>query len=57
MLWLILWLFWSIYSSVNFRIYENISKIAIVHGDDFTVGYLLDYPYFKKTLNGQLWIR
>ena len=50
MLWLILWLFWSIYSSVNFRIYENISKIAIVHGDDFTVGYLLDYPYLKKKL-------
>ena len=29
--------------------YENISKIAIVQGDDYTTGCLLDYPYFKNS--------
>ena len=28
--------------------YENIRKIAIGHGDDYTTGCLLDYTYFKK---------
>ena len=26
--------------------YENIRKIATGQGDDYTTGYLLDYPYF-----------
>ena len=29
--------------------YENIRKIAIGQGDDYTTGCLLDYPYFKDT--------
>ena len=29
--------------------YENIGKIAISHGDDYTTGCLLDYPYFKDS--------
>ena len=29
--------------------YDNIRKIAINQGDDYTTGCLLDYPYFKKT--------
>ena len=29
--------------------YDNIRKIAIGQGDDYTTGCLLDYPYFKKT--------
>ena len=28
--------------------YENIRKIAIGQGDDFTTGCLLDYIYFKN---------
>ena len=28
--------------------YENIRKIAIVQGDDYTTVCLLDYTYFKK---------
>ena len=28
-------------------IYENIRKISIGQRDDYTTGYLLDYPYFK----------
>ena len=28
--------------------YENIRKIAIGYGDDYTTGCLLDYTYFKK---------
>ena len=28
--------------------YENIRKITIFQGDDYTTGYLLDYTYFKK---------
>ena len=27
--------------------YENIRKIAVGQGDDYTAGCLLDYPYFK----------
>ena len=34
----------------NFKVtYENISKIAIGQGDDYTTGCLLDYPYFLDT--------
>ena len=29
--------------------YENIRKIATGHGDDYTNGCLLDYPYFKDS--------
>ena len=31
-----------------FKTYENIRKIAIGQGDDYTTGCLLDYTYFKK---------
>ena len=27
---------------------KNIRKIAIGKGDDYTTGYLLDYPFFKE---------
>ena len=30
------------------KIYENIRKITIGQGDDYTTGCLLDYSYFKK---------
>ena len=30
------------------KTYENIRKIATAKGDDYTTGYLLDYPYFKE---------
>ena len=29
--------------------YENIRKIATGHGDDYTTGCLLNYPYFKDS--------
>ena len=29
--------------------YENIRKIVTGQGDDYTLGCLLDYPYFKDT--------
>ena len=29
--------------------YENISKIVTGQGDDYTTGYLLDYPYIKDS--------
>ena len=29
--------------------YENIRKIATGKEDDYTTGYLLDYPYFKDS--------
>ena len=31
-----------------FKTYENIRKIAIGQGNDYTTGCLLDYTYFKK---------
>ena len=34
----------------DFRTYLNILKTAIGQGDDYTTGYLLDYPYFMKIL-------
>ena len=30
------------------KTYENIRKIATGQGDDYTIGCLLDYPYFKE---------
>ena len=30
----------------DFRTYDNIQKIAIGQGDDYTTGCLLEYPYF-----------
>ena len=32
----------------DLKTYDNIRKIATGQGDDYTTGYLLDYPYFKK---------
>ena len=32
----------------EWRIYDNVRKIAIGQGDDCTTGCLLDYPSFKK---------
>ena len=32
----------------DLKIYENIKKIALGQGDDYTNGCSLDYPYFKK---------
>ena len=29
------------------KIYENIRKVALGQGDDYTTGWLLDYTYFK----------
>ena len=30
------------------RKYDNIRKIANGHGDNYTTGFLLDYPFYKK---------
>ena len=30
------------------KTYENIGKVAIDHGDDYTTGCILDYAYFKE---------
>ena len=35
----------------DLRTYDNIQKIATGQGDDYTTGYLLDYPYFTKYYN------
>ena len=32
----------------DWRTYDNIRKIVIGQGDDYTTRFLLDYPYFKK---------
>ena len=32
----------------DLKAYDNIKKIAKGQGDDYTTGYLLDYPYFKN---------
>ena len=32
----------------NLRTYDNIRKIATGQVDDYTIGCLLDYPYFEK---------
>ena len=30
------------------KTYENIRKVAIDNGDDYTTGCILDYAYFKE---------
>ena len=32
----------------KFKTYENIRNIATGQGDDYTIGCLLEYPYFKE---------
>ena len=32
----------------DLKTYDDIRKIATGQGDDYTIGCLLDYPYFKK---------
>ena len=32
----------------NLGTYNNIQNITIDQGDDYTTGFLLDYPYFKE---------
>ena len=32
------------------RTYDNIQKVTIDQGDDYTASCLLDYPYFKKII-------
>ena len=32
----------------DMRIYDNILKITTGQGDDYTIGCLVDYPYFKE---------
>ena len=32
----------------DLKTYDNIRKITIGHGDNYTTGCLLDYPFFKK---------
>ena len=31
----------------QFKIYDTIKKIGTGQGDDYTIGCLPDYPYFK----------
>ena len=32
----------------DMRTYQNIQRLRIGQGDDYTTGFLLDYNYFKK---------
>ena len=32
----------------DLRTYDNIQKITTGQGDDYTTGFLLDYPYFEE---------
>ena len=32
----------------DLRTYDNVQKITISQGDDYTTDCLLDYPYFKE---------
>ena len=32
----------------DLKTYDNITKIETGQGDDYTIAYLLHYPYFKK---------
>ena len=34
----------------DMRAYDIIRKIAIGQGDDYTTGFLLDYPYLKNII-------
>ena len=48
MLWLMVETFFDqLIKSMN-KTYENIRKITIGKGDDYTTGCLLDYTYFKE---------
>ena len=39
------------FQSNNLKTYHNIRKIATGQGDDYTTECLLDYSYFKNTIN------
>ena len=41
------WNFFNHSVKNNLRTYDNIRKIETGQGDDYTTGYLLDYPCFK----------
>ena len=41
------WNFFNHSVKNNLRTYVNIRKIETAQGDDYTTGYLLDYPCFK----------
>ena len=41
------WNFFNHSVKNNLRTYVNIRKIETGQGDDYTTGYLLDYPCFK----------
>ena len=32
----------------DLRTYDNVRKVTISQGDDYTTGCLLDYPYFQE---------
>ena len=36
--------------NIDIKTFENIRKFATGQGDDYTIGSLLDYPYFKKKI-------
>ena len=42
------WIFFDQPIKNDLRTYDNIWKITISQGDDYTTGCLLDYPYFKE---------
>ena len=33
----------------DLRTYDNVRKVMIGHGDDYTTGCLIDYSYFKES--------
>ena len=35
----------------DLKTYGNITKIETGQGDDYTIAYLLHYPYFKNSIN------
>ena len=35
----------------DFKVYDNIQKLATGQGDHYTTGYLLDHPYSEKLTN------
>ena len=34
----------------DIKTYENIRKLATGQGDDYSIGCLIDYPYFEKVI-------
>ena len=36
--------------NIDIKTFENIRKFATGQGDDYTIGGLLDYPYFKNKI-------